>query len=71
MKYSVIVKLNKDFIEVADNKISIGIKSKPQRGKANDELLKKLAKHFQVSIARIKIISGKTSRKKLIDVDIN
>ncbi|HEV2193855.1 MAG TPA: DUF167 domain-containing protein [Nitrosopumilaceae archaeon] len=48
--------------------ICIGIKSKPQKGEANKELIKKLSKHFNVSQSQVKITSEEKSRKKLIQI---
>lgn len=70
MRYSVRVKLNKDFIEVKDGKIVVGVKAKPEGGKANEELLKKLARYFKVSASSIRIVSGRTSRNKIIEIQI-
>lgn len=55
-------------LEVSGDEISISIKSEPERGKANRELVKKLAKHFEVGEDRIRIVSGLTSRKKIVEV---
>lgn len=68
MKYSVSVKFHKDFIEVSDNEITVGVNAPPEKGKANDEIVKKIAKHFGVSKSAVKIISGATSKKKIIDI---
>lgn len=68
MRYEVNVKLKKDFIEVDGNKITIGIKAAPEKGKANEEAIKKIARHFGVSKSAVRILSGTTSRKKIIDV---
>jgi uncharacterized protein (TIGR00251 family) len=69
MKYSVSVRFSPDGrLEVSGDEISISIKSQPERGKANRELVKKLAAHFGVSEDRVRIISGLTSRKKIIEV---
>ena len=68
MIYKVSVTFHKDFIEVNNDEISVGIKSKPQNGEANRELIKKLSKHFGVSQSKVKIASGKKSRKKLIQI---
>lgn len=48
MRYEVEVKFHKDFIEVDENRILVGLTSKPEKGEANRELLRKLAKHFKV-----------------------
>jgi uncharacterized protein (TIGR00251 family) len=68
MIYKVSVTFHKDFIEVNNDEICIGIKSKPQKGEANRELIKKLAKHFDVSPSHVKTTSGEKSRKKLIQI---
>ena len=68
MIYKVSVTFHKDFIEVNNDEISVGIKSKPQKGEANKELIKKLSKHFNVSQSQVKITSGEKSRKKLVQI---
>ena len=69
MRYSVSVRFSSDgHLEVNGDEITISIKSQPERGKANRELVKKLAAHFNIDEGRIRIISGLTSRKKLVEV---
>lgn len=69
MRYSISVRFSSDDkLEVNGDEILISIKSEPERGKANRELAKKLAKHFGVSEDRIRIVSGLTSRKKIVEV---
>jgi uncharacterized protein len=69
LRYSVSVRFSSDGrLEVDGSEISISIKSPPERGKANRELVKKLAGHFGVAEDRIRIISGLASRKKLVEV---
>lgn len=69
MQYSVFVKFSSDNrIEVKGNEISISVKSLPERGRANRELVKKLAIHFGVEEGRVRIVSGITSRKKIIEI---
>ncbi|MBS7616187.1 DUF167 domain-containing protein [Candidatus Bathyarchaeota archaeon] len=68
MRYEVEVKFHGDFIKVEGDRIVVGIKSKPEKGMANMELIKKLAKHFNVHPSQVKILSGLTSRKKIIEV---
>ncbi len=45
------------------------LKSAPEKGKANKELVKMLAKKVGVSSSKISIVSGETSRKKRIKID--
>ena len=68
MIYKVSVTFHKDFIEVNNDKITIGIKARPEKGEANKEIIKKLAKYFDVAKSNVKIISGQKSRKKLVEV---
>ena len=69
MRYSVSVRFSSDGrLEVEGNEIAISIKSPPERGRANRELVKKLAGHFGVAEDRIRIVSGLASRKKLVEV---
>ena len=68
MIYKVSVTFHKDFIEVNNDEITIGIKAKPEKGEANKELIKKLSKHFDVNKSNVKIIAGEKSRKKLVEI---
>jgi len=68
MRYEVDVKFREDFVKVEGNRIIVGLISKPEKGKANLELVKKLAKHFKVPSSQIKIISGLKSRKKIVEI---
>ena len=47
------------------------LKSAPERGKANAELVKLLSKKLRVEQDAISIISGEASRKKLIKIDVD
>ncbi|MBK4731785.1 DUF167 domain-containing protein [Oxynema sp. CENA135] len=52
----------------ADGSLTIRLKSPPIEGKANDELIKLLAKTFKVPKSAITIKSGATSRNKLVEL---
>jgi uncharacterized protein (TIGR00251 family) len=67
MEYFVSISFNtsKSF-QINGNEIKVSLKSKPEHGKANQELLKLLSNYFQVSSDKIKIIQGIKSRKKII-----
>ncbi len=68
MIYIVNVEFNRDFIAIQDDKISIGIKSKPIKGEANKQIIKKISKHFGISSASIVIKSGHESREKIVEI---
>jgi uncharacterized protein (TIGR00251 family) len=57
--------------ELADGSLIVHLKSPPVDGKANEELIKLLAKKFDVPKSAITIKSGVTSRNKLIIIDKN
>ncbi len=69
MRYKVEVRFHGDFIEIIDDRIIVGLKSKPIGGKANRELIRKLAKHFEVSTSQVKIVSGLRSRRKIVEIE--
>lgn len=69
MRYCVSVRFSSDGrVDVRGDEIAISIKSPPERGRANRELVKKLAAHFKVSEDRVMIISGLASRKKVVEI---
>jgi uncharacterized protein (TIGR00251 family) len=65
-----LVKFNKDFIDVdeAGHKITIGVRAKPIKGKANEEMIKKLAKYFSVPSSKIRIVAGLRSKNKMVEI---
>lgn len=71
MKIQVKVKPNSQkqkIEEVEDGSLIIALKSPPIAGKANQELIKILAKKYQVSQSQIIIKSGLSSRQKLVEI---
>ncbi|WP_013322431.1 DUF167 domain-containing protein [Gloeothece verrucosa] len=71
MKIQVKVKPNakqQKIEELEDGSLVISLKSPPVDGKANEELIKLLAKKYQVSKSQISIQSGLSSRNKLIEI---
>jgi uncharacterized protein len=62
MKYFVSIIFNTcELFQVEGNEIRVSLKSKPELGKANRELI-------QVSSDKIKIIQGIKSRKKIVHI---
>jgi uncharacterized protein (TIGR00251 family) len=68
MRYEVEVKFHKDFVEVDGTRILVGLMSKPEKGEANRELVKKLANCFKVSTSQIRIVSGLKSKSKVVEI---
>lgn len=59
-----------EFCEIlSDSEITkVNIAAVPEKGKANKELIKLLAGEFKVDKDKIKIISGKSSKLKLVKI---
>ena len=71
MKIQVKVKPNskqQKIEEGDDGSLVVYLKSPPIDGQANQELIKLLAKRFQVSKSNISIKSGLSSRNKLVEL---
>ena len=68
MLYKVEVSFNKDYIKVKDTKIEIGLMSRPQEGKANAEMIKKIAKYFGVPQSFVSLVHGHKSRDKVVSI---
>lgn len=68
MKYNVDVKTNKnksEILEIKKGYFQVNLKSIPQKGKANAELLKLFKKKFK---KQVRIVKGLTNSKKIIEV---
>ena len=70
MRYQVNVKFNKDFIDVDEDSktITIGIRSKPVKGRANKEIIEKIADYFKVSSSSVEIVAGRRSKTKFVEI---
>ena len=57
-------RIEKDF----NGEFRVYLQQVPEKGKANQEMIRALAEYFQVSKSRVRIVSGFKSRKKLVEV---
>ncbi len=64
---SEIVDISKD--ESGEETIKIRIHAQPEKGKANEELIRFLSKDMKIPQINFKILSGKSDRIKLIKID--
>lgn len=55
--------------KMANGNYKINLKAVPEKGKANKELLGLLADYFEVPKNQIKIIGGKTSSRKIVEIN--
>ena len=70
MKIQVKVKPNSKTEEISleGNSFIIRIKEPPKEGKANQAVIKMLAKYFDISQSQVRILSGLKRRNKVIQV---
>ncbi len=54
-------------VVVKNDGLLVCLNSSPQKGKANKELVKVIAKHLKISPSKVAIASGFRSRKKIIE----
>ncbi|HLE19397.1 MAG TPA: DUF167 domain-containing protein [Syntrophales bacterium] len=65
----VIPKASKTEIEkISEGEYRVRLTKAPEDNKANEQLIKLLGKHFDVAPSLIHIISGVTSRKKIVEL---
>jgi uncharacterized protein len=53
----------------SDNHFVVSVKEKPENGKANRAIINALAAYFDSAPSKIRILSGHTAKKKLIEID--
>lgn len=68
IKLKVIPKSGKRSVEPRDDGWRIYLKSLPEDGKANAELIRILAKFLKVTQSHISILKGHTSKNKTVDI---
>jgi uncharacterized protein YggU (UPF0235/DUF167 family) len=56
-------------IEVANGKVIVKVRAKPQDGAANEAVLALLAKALGTAPSRLDLLRGATSREKLVQLD--
>ena len=55
--------------ELADGTLKVKIAAVPEKGKANAELCRLLAKHYGVALSAVTILRGHTSAIKLVRIE--
>lgn len=54
--------------KIDDLNYIVSVKEAPVRGKANEAIRNALAVYFKIASARVKIISGYSSRSKIVEI---
>ena len=55
-------------IGASGDRLVIGVNSRPEKGKANDELIEYLAREMRVPRSALLIVRGETARRKTIRI---
>lgn len=59
-----------EVIKISEGEYKIKITAAPEKGKANEAVIKVLAEHFRVPKSLINIAGGKTARIKIIGIQV-
>ena len=54
--------------KIDENNFVVSVKEPPEKGKANEAIRNALAVYFKTASARVKIVSGYSSRNKIIEI---
>lgn len=55
--------------KLSETNFEISVKEPPIKGQANAAIIMALAKYFGVGTARVRLISGYTSRQKIFEIE--
>jgi hypothetical protein len=55
-------------VKVDEGHYRVWVTAVPQKGEANKAVVKILADYFEVSLSKVRIVMGRTSKEKLIEV---
>jgi uncharacterized protein len=58
----------KKIVKVDEIHYIISTNAPPEKGKANNDVIKTLAKYFNTNVSKIQIISGGKSKDKIIEI---
>lgn len=65
-----IPKSSQNSVEELVSFVKVKTTAAPEKGKANNSLIKQLAKHYHIAQSKIKIVQGTKLRKKLVEIDL-
>jgi len=63
--------ISDDFDEAGTRIIKVRVNKPAEDGKANKAAIELLAKYFKVKKSAVSIISGETSRNKIVEIDLD
>jgi len=69
VQIKVIPNAKKEAVEEKDGVLVVRVKAVPEKGKANEAVVKLLAKHFKVAKNEVKIVRGMAGRNKIVEIE--
>ena len=66
IQIKVVPNARKESVIETDRVLVVRVNKVPEKGKANEAVIKLLAKHFGVARSQVKIVRGATSRNKVV-----
>lgn len=54
--------------KIDENNFVVFVKEPPEKGKANEAIRNALAVYFKIASTRVKIVSGYSSRNKIVEI---
>ena len=70
IELKVIARAKKEILEkISDNSYRIKVSAAPEKGKANKRIIELLSKEFNVKKQSIRIVSGETNSRKIIEIN--
>jgi len=54
--------------QIDDTHFAVAVSARPEKGKANEAVCRALAEHLKISLWRVGIRSGLTSKEKIIEI---
>jgi hypothetical protein len=55
--------------KISETEFVVSVKEPPEKGKANQAIRNALAVYFKTSSSRVKIVSGYSSRNKIVEIN--
>lgn len=55
-------------VEAVEDHLVVRVKEPPKEGKANEAVLRAIAEHFGVARRDVRLVSGESSRRKLVEL---
>lgn len=59
----------REVIKISDDEYKVKVTAAPEKGKANEQVIDLLARHFEVPKSFVHIAGGRSSKTKIIDIE--